>query len=176
MRGILLRRHLYRDTSMVLVWLTVEHGKIKMLAHGIRKPGNPFHGQTEIFCESDITISYSQRGGVHRLKEALMSKDRRVLANNLLRMRLAAYFCLLMEGQLEEEEPSQECFDLLTRALDYLVRQQPRVKALHHYEQELAILLGFWEPESGRTVIEALGSHGAKLPESRASLLKELPG
>jgi DNA repair protein RecO (recombination protein O) len=73
---------------------------------------------------------------------------------------------------VEPEHPAPELHDLLVRALDHLNTTQPSLRALHHFERELARLLGISRPPhpADLSLRDALGT----LPASRGELLERL--
>ena len=85
---------------------------------------------------------------------------------------LAAYCCQLLEVAVEPEHPDPGLHDLLKRALDHLDITPPSLRALRHYESELARLLGVTHHQSPaeHSLREALGT----LPASRGELLERL--
>ena len=73
---------------------------------------------------------------------------------------------------LEPDTPIPEFYDLLQRAYAYLEKNVPSVRAVLHFEQELARLHGISHPGIPAHVI--LKSHFGKLPPQRERLLREL--
>ena len=50
-RAILLRRYRFSENSLVVVWLTDTHGKVKTSVRSATKPGSPFAGRLELFTD-----------------------------------------------------------------------------------------------------------------------------
>lgn len=73
---------------------------------------------------------------------------------------------------LEPDTPIPEFYDLLQRAYTYLENNDPTLRAVLHFEQELARLHGIAHPGIPAHVI--LKSHFGKLPSQREKLLGSL--
>jgi DNA repair protein RecO (recombination protein O) len=85
---------------------------------------------------------------------------------------LAAYFVELLELVSEPEHPAPELFDLFQRALAHLNESAASMRALVHFEAELARLLGIRNPEI--TAAVAIGRVYHRLPSTRPELVKKL--
>lgn len=90
-----------------------------------------------------------------------------------LRAQTAAYFVELVEICTEREHNEPEIFTLLQRAFAFLNHTQPSLRALTHFENELARITGVRDPSRANAAAQ-LGILFGKLPPSRAPLLKAL--
>jgi DNA repair protein RecO (recombination protein O) len=168
--AILLRRHRYSETSLIVTWLTQGHGKIKTLARGALRPKNAFAGALDLFFEAEISYARSSRSEIHTLREVSLVNPHDGLRKEYGRVELASYFVELLELVTEPEHPVPELYDLLQRALAYLETRSPSRKALLHFESELARLLGIHAEGPAH---QALARQLHHLPEARRGLLKK---
>lgn len=170
--AILIRLTRLTDTSLIVHWFTEGHGLIKTVAKGARRPKSPFAGQLDLFFGGEITYQHARRGELHALREVFIRHWREGLRQYYNSTLLAAYCCQLLEAAVEPEHPAPELHDLLVRALDHLNTTQPSLRALHHFERELARLLGISRPPhpADLSLRDALGA----LPASRGELLERL--
>src|SRR5688572_20871547 len=127
--GILIRKTLLTDTSLIVHWCTREHGIIRTAAKGARRPGSPFAGKLDLFYSAEITWARSRRGDLHALREASVTHYRQGIQQDYLRVLAAAYFASLIERVAEGDTPVEALYDLLRRALDWLHDHQPTRKA-----------------------------------------------
>lgn len=171
--AILLRRTKYSDTSLIVTWLTLEHGKLKTMAKGALRPKSSFAGGIDLFFETEISFVRSNRSEIHTLREVALANTFEGLRKEYARVELASYFVELLELMTEPEHPVPELFDLLHRALGYLENATPDRRALLHFENELARLLGVHK--EGGSAHAALSRMSHHLPESRRGLLEKLP-
>jgi DNA repair protein RecO (recombination protein O) len=171
--GILIRKTLLTDTSLIVHWCTKEHGIIRTAAKGARRPGSPFAGKLDLFYSVDIVWIPSRRGNLHTLKEASVVHYRHGIQQDYLRLLAAAYFATLIEQVAEGDTPVEGLYDLLSRALDWLHDHQPTRKAVLFFEKEVASDLGI-HGEEDISPIAAIGKVYHRLPEQREKLLRRL--
>jgi DNA repair protein RecO (recombination protein O) len=170
--AILLRKTKLTETSLILTWFSLLHGKIKTVAKGARQPKSRFAGVADLFFSCEIQFSRSRKSDLHILREAVLLHAHEGLRGDFRRVAMAAYFVELLELVTESDHPAPELHDLLTRALGHLHEQQPTLRALLHYERELARLLGIGHDALAPAV--ALGRTYHRLPPGRAELLRSL--
>ena len=87
---------------------------------------------------------------------------------------LAAYFGQLLELAVEPEHAEPELYGLLQRALDHVDRAAASLRALLHFESELARLLGVAHQQ--RPAESCLQDALGPLPASRRALLARIIG
>ena len=174
--AILLRKTKLTETSLIVTWLTAEHGLMKTVAKGARRPKSPFAGRLDLFFTCEIAVARSSRSDLHALREAVVRDPREGLRSSYNRTRTAAYFVELVELTTEPDQPAPEAFDLLRRAFDYLAAHEPSRRAVLHFENQLARLLGVLGENNAHvepaTAIARLAGH--ELPSVRGQLLKSL--
>ncbi len=172
-RAIVIRRSRLTETSLIVSWLSPELGRFKTVAKGALRPRNPLGGLLDLFHQCEIQFQRSRSSELHALREAVLLQSFPGVRTAVTKVGFAAYAVDLIERTTEKETPIPEIYDLLERALRYLSAQAPTQKAVHHFEAELARLMGISEPETpAATVLERL-LH--KLPPGRDPLLHQLP-
>ncbi len=171
-RGILIRLTRLTDTSLIVHWFTAEQGMIKTAAKGARSPKSAFAGKLDLFYEADFAWAKARRGDLHSLREVSVSAMREEIRGDYNAMLLSGYCCRLLELLVERDHPEPELFDLLRRALDHIAAQGASARALRHFEQETARILGLsHERRHAAPVLrELLGG----LPPQRGQLLERL--
>lgn len=172
--ALLLRRTRYSETSLIITWLTEEHGKVKTIAKGALRPKGAFSGKLDLFFEVAIAYQRSSRSELHTLREAALKRPFDGLRRDFTRMELACYFVELVELAIEPDHPEPEIYDLLQRALRYLEGNPANLRALLHFENELATALGIQGDGPGIAAHAALLRTLHRLPAARPSLLAKL--
>lgn len=170
--AIVIRLTRLTDTSLIVHWFTATHGLVKTVAKGARRARSQFTGQLDLFFGGEISFVRARRGELHTLKETAIREWREGLRRDYTSTLLAAYCCELLESAVEPEHPDPELHDLLRRALDHLDGAPPTLKALRHYESELARLLGISQ-QQGHADISLRDAIGT-LPTSRGDLIERL--
>ncbi len=171
-QAIIIRLTRLSDTSLIAHWFTASHGLVKTVAKGARRPKSPFAGKLDLFFGGEITVSQARRGDLHSLREVCIIEWREGLRRSYTATLLAAYFCQLLEAAVEPEHPDPGLHDLLERALDHIGTSPPSLRALRHFESELARILGV-SPSQGDASISLRDTLG-KLPSSRGELIERL--
>lgn len=171
-QAIVIRLTRLTDTSLIVHWFTENHGLVKTVAKGARRPKSPFAGQLDLFFGGEISFIRSRSGELHTLREVSIRDWREGLRRQYSATLLAAYCCELLETAVEPEHPDPGLYDLLRRALDHLATTEPSLRALRHFESELAHQLGVADHrcQAEVSLLAALGS----LPASRNDLLERL--
>jgi DNA repair protein RecO (recombination protein O) len=97
------------------------------------------------------------------------------IRKNLRRTQAASYFVELIELCTESDHHEPELFSLLRRAFGYLDDNDPDLRAVLHFETELARIAGVHDIKMLKSnPAQALASLFGRLPSSRADLLKAL--
>ncbi|HEY1121548.1 MAG TPA: DNA repair protein RecO [Haloferula sp.] len=170
--GTLIRLTKLTDTSWIVHWFTAGHGLIKTVAKGARTPKSPFAGKLDLFFDAEITWAKARTGELHGLREVAVTRTREPIRGDYNAMLLSGYWCRLLELLIERDHPEPELADLLRRALDHVAEKGASVRAMQHFEQELARNLGIMgeRKQAAGALRETLGS----LPPQRAQLLERL--
>jgi DNA repair protein RecO (recombination protein O) len=148
------------------------HGKLKTVAKGARQPKSRFAGRLDLFYECEIQFARSRRSELHALREVALLTAHEGLRLDCASVALAAYFVELVELVTEAEHPAPELFELFQRALAYLNSNPANMRALLHFESELARLLGIQNPAVSAAT--AIGRAYHRLPSVRGELLRAL--
>jgi DNA repair protein RecO (recombination protein O) len=114
--GIVLRRVDYAEADRVLTLLTREHGKVGVIAKGVRKPGSRLLPHTDLFTRSRVQLARG-RGTLAVLTQA-QRLDGAVTATDALRATCAALCAELADVVLEPDHPLEPAiYDLVAEAL-----------------------------------------------------------
>lgn len=173
--AILLRKRKFSDTSLIVSWCTESLGCIQTVAKGARRAKTPFAGKLDLFFEAEISVVPSRKSTLHTLAEVVVRSPFVGIRKNYLRTRAASYFVELIEICTERDHREPELFELLRRAFGYLDKNDPNLRAISHFETELARITGVHDEKKLKAdPAFALGSLFGRLPLSRRPLLKTL--
>lgn len=140
--GIILARRNYSEADRILVVFSKNHGRISVLAKGIRKMGSRKRGHLEIF--NHIKFQAVKGRGLDLITEAEIIENFSSIRESLRKVSLAYYFMEVVGRTTHGEEPHRELFDFI---LDYLnkLKTETKLKKLRlDFIVELLITLGFW--------------------------------
>jgi DNA repair protein RecO (recombination protein O) len=173
--AILLRKRKFSDTSLIVSWCTESLGCIQTVAKGARRAKTPFAGKLDLIFETEISIVPSRKSALHTLTEVVLKNPFAGIRKNYLRTQTAAYFVELIEICTERDHHEPELFSLLRRAFGYLDTTEPNLRAVWHFETELARIAGVHDAKKLKAnPAFALGNLFGKLPLSRTPLLQTL--
>ena len=170
-QGVVVRMTKLTDTSLIVHWLTDQFGLIKTVAKGIRGASNPYRSRVDLFLTAEMCWVTSRKGDLHTLREVVVRDLRSGIRGSYRRVLLASYFCHLLDRILEADHPVPELFELLTRALNYLEREEPSRNGLEYFEREVARLCGL--TAGGKEVTEVLRLAAGGFPASRERCYRE---
>lgn len=171
--AILIRTTRLTDTSLIVHWFTEGEGLLKTVAKGALRPKSAFAGKLDLFFSGEIGVAPARKGDLHILREVAISNWRQGLRRQYATTLMAGYFCQLVEAAVEPGHADAPLHDLLRRGLDHLDAEEPSLKALRHFERQLAEILGVSGAGSGE---DALLGHIGKLPAARKEIVERLGG
>lgn len=171
--AILLRKRKLSDTSLIVVWCTESLGCIETVAKGARRPKSVFAGKLDLFFEVEIQIKRSRRSSLHTLTEVVLRNPFAGIRESYQRMQTASHFVQWIELSTELEHPAPELFELLRRAFGFLDAQDANLRAVRHFEAELARFAGVHDAAILKSdPAAALAALFGRMPRGRAALLK----
>jgi DNA repair protein RecO (recombination protein O) len=170
--GTLIRRFPLTETSLIVHWCTHEKGIVKTVAKGARRPKSPFAGRLDLFYFCELEIHPAKEGDLHLLKDLKVDRARLGLRRNYLQTLAASYFVKLIDLVSEDGTPLPELADLLDRGLDYLDGKDADLRAILHFEKQLAASLGVTEP--GIEPHRSIGAHFGGVPPQRSELMDRI--
>src|SRR2546423_9966510 len=173
--AVLLRKRKFSDTSLIVSWCTESLGCVQTIAKGARRQKSAFAGKLDLFFEAEISIVRSRKSDLHTLTEVVLKNPFVGIRSNYLRTQSAAYFVELIEICTERDHREPELFALMRRAFGYLNANDPNLRAISHFETELARIAGVHDAKKLKAdPAFALGNLFGRLPLSRTPLLKTL--
>jgi DNA repair protein RecO (recombination protein O) len=117
-KGIVLGRTDYGEAARIITLLTPGHGKLRLMARGVRKPKSKLAGGIELFSTTDITF-IKGRGEIGTLISARLIKYYSTIVQDLDRVQLG-YELIKILNRATEDQPEAEYFHLLEQAFQAL--------------------------------------------------------
>lgn len=140
--GIVLRLHPVTETSLIVTWLTKDHGKLRTMAKGARRPKSPFRGRVEPFYRDEVLFLRSGRSDLHILHECTLLQSHRPLREELAKLNTALYFAELTDLATEPEHAEPDLYELLKATLEFLAGHPLPPLLAHHFEINLLAAVG----------------------------------
>jgi len=140
--GIVLARKNYGEADRILSVFCLNHGRISLIAKGIRRPKSRKRGHLEIF--SHIKFHAVSGHGLDLMTEAEVIDNFAAVRKSLKKVSLAYYFCEVIGKITHEGETNENLFRLLIGNIERL-KYETKLKDLRvDFVHELLTLLGFW--------------------------------
>ena len=175
--AILLRRRKFSDTSLIVSWCTDSLGCIQTMAKGARRTKSAFAGKLDLFYEAEIQIVRSRKSSLHTLTEVVLRNPFAGIRQDYGRTQTASYFVELIELCTERDHHEPALFTLLQRAFTFLHGNDASLRAIAHFEKELARIAGVHDPRMDLShPAAALANLFGKLPITRTPLLRQFTG
>lgn len=113
-KGIILRRTEYGEADRILTLLTPDHGKLRLMAKGVRRLKSKLAGGVELFSTSEITY-IKGRGDIGTLVSARLIHHYGNIVSDIERTMLG-YELIKQLNKVTEDQPEPEYFQLLDQA------------------------------------------------------------
>jgi DNA repair protein RecO (recombination protein O) len=144
--GIILRTRPLTETSLIVNWLTLEHGRLGTVAKGARRAKSPFTGNLDLFYEADFSFTRSRTSTLHALREVKLRESHGAIRQDITKLQQAAYATACLELATETETPMPEIYELTRGFLDSVGAHPTQPHTIFSFELKLLRELGL-EPE-----------------------------
>jgi DNA repair protein RecO (recombination protein O) len=135
--GLVLRTRPLTETSLIVHWITLEHGRVATVAKGARRPKSPFRGKLDLFYVAEFSFQRSRRSDLHTLREVSLRGTHPHLREDYARLRQASYGALLVEQITETQTPLPGTYALLAELADCLDADAARPQYILAFELKL---------------------------------------
>jgi DNA repair protein RecO (recombination protein O) len=137
--GINLKSIPLGEADRVLTILTREHGLIRAVAPGSRKPKAKLGGRSELFVVNQLLLSKGR--SLDRITQADSIESYLRLSRNLAKLTVSQYWAEIVLYQTPVHEPNAPLFDLLCERLADLANCDPGIPILIHLVYGMTQLL-----------------------------------
>jgi len=139
--AVILRRMDLGEADRLLTIYSREHGKLKQVAKGARRPSSRKAGHLELFTHVQIQAARGRELDVITQVEALNPFSQ--LRSNLTQLGQASYLIELIDRFTVEAEPNGALFSLLIRSLELLDQGGNAHNITRAFELRLLDLVGY---------------------------------
>lgn len=113
--AIVLKRSDFGEADRLLTLYTPDHGKIRTIAKGVRKPSSRKSGHVELFTHTTLLLAKGRQLDIVTQAETIDAFA--ALSKNLERLGYAYYLAELVDRFVEEANENRPLFSLLLDAL-----------------------------------------------------------
>lgn len=140
--GIVLARKSLGEADRIIVVYSKNHGRLALLAKGVRRPKSRKRGHVESFNLVEFQAVASR--GIDLMTEAEVKEDFKNIKKSLKKVSLAFYICEVVGKTTREHEQNTDIFYLLKDSLARLSEAKELKKLRMEFIEKLLIVLGFW--------------------------------
>jgi len=140
--GVVLGRRNFGEADRILSIYSKDHGRISLIAKGIRRPKSKKRGHLEIF--SLVRFQAVATHGIDLMTEAEISDDFKEIRKSLPKVSLAYYFMEVVGKITHEGEPNIELYNLIFTSLEKLKAASGLKELRLDFIKKLLILTGYW--------------------------------
>lgn len=137
--GVVLKKQDFSEADRLLTILTRDHGKIKVLAKGVRRPTSRKGGNLDLLNHVQIFVARGKNLDLVTQAQAVNTFSS--IKNDVKDISKAYYLCEITDRLCAEEVPSIFIFNLLVQTLDGLLNRS--TKKIWDFEYKLLEHLGF---------------------------------
>lgn len=134
--GVVIKRTNFSEADRILTIFTKRHGKIKVLAKGVRRISSKRGPNIEVFNEVSVFIHHGKTFDI--LTEVELKNSFSQIRKNLDLVGLAFHVCELVDNLCPENEPHPQVFSNLIEVLSELDSG-----LVNKFERNLLIELGY---------------------------------
>jgi DNA repair protein RecO (recombination protein O) len=133
--AVIMRRHDLGETDRILTLYSRDHGKIRAVAKGIRKPTSRKAGHLELFMQTDVLVARGRSLDIITQAETIDAF--RPVRGDLIRTTYAAHFVELLDAFTGEADASPPLYALLVSGLAWIGVTGDLRRAARTYELRL---------------------------------------
>jgi DNA repair protein RecO (recombination protein O) len=171
-RGYIIGRMPFGNTSLIVRCLSQQAGRITFMAKGALRPKSPFAGLLDLFYLADFLYQPARTGDMHSLREIKLIEAHLGLRRSYANLMAAQYFALLIETATETATPIEAEYHLYAKALTYLSEIDITWRAIARFEQRILTLAGV--AHTDHDLPQAFRTLHHQVPPLRHELLKLL--
>lgn len=140
--GIVLARRNFGEADRILVLFSKTHGKVSLIAKGVRRPKSKKRGHVEVF--NKISFQAIAGRGIDLITEAEVIEDFEDIRKNLKKISLAYYFSEVVGKITNDGEPHIDLYNLISNNLEELKMSTELKKLRLSFTLKLLVILGYW--------------------------------
>jgi DNA repair protein RecO (recombination protein O) len=148
--GIVLKRVDFDEKDRLVTMLSPNHGKIRAIAKGCRRPGSKLCGHLEIFSHGKFYLARGRNLDIITQIEAISSNQK--ITCDLDLISWVFYLAEVINIFATEGEENYDLFRLLTEIISELPGSQEKELSISLFEYKLISLLGY-QPDFKKCVL-----------------------
>lgn len=140
--GIILARRHFGEADRILSVFSKNHGRISLIAKGVRRPKSRKRGHLEVF--NRIKFQAVSGHSIDLITEAEIVDDFKEVRKSLKKISLAYYFAEVIGRITHENEKNEELYNFILDFLEKLKSVSELKKLRIDFLNKLLVLMGYW--------------------------------
>ena len=141
--SIVLRHYPLSESCRIVVFFTREHGKLRAVADGIKKPQNHFAGALEPFNHAKVEFWFREGKDLGRIRNVDLIGVFPGKVMDILRIYLCTYFAEIINETTQENQANHALFRLLLASMKAASASNPTAALVRYFEIWALKLNGF---------------------------------
>lgn len=149
--GVIVKRSNFGEADRLLEVVTLNRGKLKVVAKGVRKITSHRGGNVELLNRVRMQLFQGQQ--FYTLTEIESLDTFPKIKNNLVLSTYGSYIAELASKLIPEEQQTPGAYSLIAAVLT-LLEESPRQIFIRAFEVKFLSILGFWSPSQVWATVE----------------------
>jgi DNA repair protein RecO (recombination protein O) len=142
--AIILRKIDLGENDLMLTLLSIDRGKISVVAKSAKKSMKRFTGVLDLYAVVDIVCGQGRGRGLPILSEAVLKQPFPRIRTDIRKTAYAGYWAELTKDCIQEEKHQEHIYHLLRYALEALDKGQPSAEAISiMFQMRFLRLIGY---------------------------------
>lgn len=140
--AIVLARRNFSEADRILSVFSRNHGRVSLIAKGVRRPSSRKRGHIEIF--SQIKFHAEKGRGLGIMTEAEIIDSFGEIRKNLKKVAVAYYLMEVIGRTINEDERNTQLYEILLNYLNKLKNESRLLSLRKNFVYGVLTVLGFW--------------------------------
>lgn len=140
--GFVLSRHNFGEADRFLSLYTKNHGRISLIAKGVRRPMSKKRGHIEVFTY--VKFQSVSGNGADIMIEADVVDDFSEIRSSLKKVSLAYYISEVVGKITHESEPNEMLFELIFSIFKKMKHAKKLKDLRYEFMLKTLVLMGYW--------------------------------
>ena len=132
--AVVLKHYPLSESSRIAVFFTREHGKLRAVAEGIKKPKNPLAGALEPFNHVRVWLWFREGKDLGQVRNAEIVGSFPGKSPDLRRIFTCSYFAEITNEIVQENQPNDALFRLLMASMKACTNGLPTAALIRYFE------------------------------------------
>lgn len=118
--AIVIRTYPLQDSHKIITFYTPEHGKVKVVAYGVKSPKSKLSGSLELLNHGMLLFNYKENRDLQNLTSFDIIEGFDLIRSDFTRITYGCYFAELVDAITIEGDANPDIFNLLRYTYQFL--------------------------------------------------------